>query len=92
MAIDPTPAPWAHVPLFQAQKGNPETGLLPPLSYMLGPDLMPFFRRIPFLFPGEIPAEDTPPGDGTQAKKFQTDFLSGEKTERANPHNGRKKA
>ena len=63
-ALDPTPAPRVHVPLFRPLEANPETGLLPP-RYQYAPSGN-FFKKS---FPGKYP-----PGDGTRAQKFQTDF------------------
>jgi hypothetical protein len=48
-SMQPTaPLPCAPVPLFRPREANPETGLLPPLSYMLGPDITSKFQYIPF--------------------------------------------
>ena len=70
--------PDAHVlgprPPFPGPKGKPGDGTPTPLSYMLGPDLMPFSRRIPFLFSGEVPAEDPPRVMGPKPKNFKLIF------------------
>jgi hypothetical protein len=64
------------VPLFPAPGAKPETGLLPPLSYMLGPDITSKIEYIPFCL-GETLIDGIPPGDGTHAPKIQNRFLVG---------------
>ena len=64
-------------PPLPAPEVNPETGTPSPLSYMLGPDLKPFFRPIPLLPSGEIPAEDTPRVMGPSPNNFKPIFGRG---------------
>lgn len=51
------------------QRETRRLGLPPPYTYMPAPDLMPFFRRIPFLSLRKITTEDTPPAS-TLPKNF----------------------
>jgi hypothetical protein len=59
----PAPAPC---PRGKSGDGTPT----PPRSYMIGPDLMPFFRRIPFLSSRGDPG-GSPPVMGPVAKNFK---------------------
>ena len=66
-ALDPTPAPRVHVPLFRPLEANPEIGTpTPPDQYAPSGN---FSKKS---FP-----ENYPPRDGTRAQKFQTIFDRG---------------
>ena len=76
-AQPPAPRP-SPSPVAPAQEGhghgparnrNPETGLLPPLPYMLRPDTTPNFRLYRFVPRGD-PGLEHPPHDVTSPKIF----------------------
>ena len=84
-----TPQPTS--PSSRPQRETRRLGLPPPYTYMPGPDLMPFFRHIPYFVLREDPG-GSPPGDGTQGRKNFKPIFGRGKPEGAGPHNGRKKA
>ena len=83
LALGPTPAPRAHVPLFRPLEANPEMGL----RYPPGQDAPSgnFFKKS---FSGIM----TPPGDGTRAPKISNRFLAGGEDGEGSPTVAPKKA
>ena len=67
------PGPPPLLPLFPAQKGKSETGLLPPCLICLARTLCHFFGVYRFCPPGETPAEASRLM-GPRAKNFKTIF------------------
>jgi len=65
------PAPRAHFPSSRPRVQPRDRDSCPPCLICLARTLCHFFGVYRFCPPGETPAE-APPGDGTQAKKFQT--------------------
>ena len=72
----PPPPPCPRPPL-PGPKGKPgDWDSSPPVLYAWPGPYAIFSAYTVFVSRGD-PAEDTPPGDGTQAQKFQTDFRPG---------------
>lgn len=88
-AFDPTvsTAP-AQAPCAKPEKPKRETrrlGLPPPYLICLLRTSSRFFGLYRFCPAGEDPSGRHPPGDETQAQKFQTDFRPGGEPERTRP-------
>jgi hypothetical protein len=66
----PPPDTPGLLPLSRPQEANPGMGLLPPLSYMLGPDTTSKFQYNPFCL-RESPTDNPPPVMGPRPNNFK---------------------